>query len=227
MSKSLYIHLAKSLSHLLYSAVVKTLRESYPPRTKQGFVLCLTGLHNSGKDTIAKALQVTLNQQGGRSISLLLGDGIRPELDARECSNMTLLDDLPTELCTAYSKTAEEHSKDIQRLAFVSSELARAGAAVITSPTAPRAAARDALRESVLQSAGPGGNFFTIHVSTPLAHCETNDRTGIYKRARAGELCGVAGVDEEFEAPSKADLTVDLTKESVSEAVTSEFYIWC
>jgi sulfate adenylyltransferase len=66
------------------SAVVKTLRESYPPRLKQGFVVLLTGLHNSGKDTIAKALQVTLNEQGGRSVSLFIGDGIQPELDARE-----------------------------------------------------------------------------------------------------------------------------------------------
>ena len=51
---------------------------------KQGFVVLLTGLHNSGKDVIAKALQVILNQQGGRSVSLFVGDGIRPELDARE-----------------------------------------------------------------------------------------------------------------------------------------------
>ena len=35
---------------------------------------------------IAKALQVTLNQQGGRSVSVLLGDGVRPELDGRESS---------------------------------------------------------------------------------------------------------------------------------------------
>lgn len=35
------------------------------------------GLHNSGKDRIAKALQVTLNQQGGRSVSLLLDDPIQ------------------------------------------------------------------------------------------------------------------------------------------------------
>ena len=62
---------------------MKTLRESYPPRAKQGFVIFLTGLYGSGKDTIAKALQVTLNQQGGRSVSLLLGDNIRPDLDTR------------------------------------------------------------------------------------------------------------------------------------------------
>ncbi|KAG8961786.1 Sulfate adenylyltransferase, partial [Tulasnella sp. 419] len=51
-----------------YDAVVKTLRESYPPRTKQGFVLFLTGLYNSGKDAIGRALQIALNQQGGRSV---------------------------------------------------------------------------------------------------------------------------------------------------------------
>ena len=56
-------------------AVVKTLRESYPPRLKQGFVLFLTGLYNAGQDAIARALQVTLNEQGGRSVSLVLDNG--------------------------------------------------------------------------------------------------------------------------------------------------------
>ncbi|KAI0809149.1 ATP-sulfurylase [Irpex lacteus] len=186
-----------------YDAVVKTLRESYPPRSKQGFVLFLTGLHGSGKDTIAKALQVTLNQQGGRSVSLLLGDGIRPDLDA------------------PFSTTPEQRSKDLERVAFVASELARAGAAVIAAPIAPKRASRDAIKSTVLQSAGAGGNFFTIHVATPIEHCEAHDRKGVYAKARAGEYKGVAGVDEEYEVPEKADLTVDLTKESVPEIVTS------
>lgn len=64
------------------SAVVKVLRESYPPRNKQGFVLLLSGLHNSGKDQIAKALQVSLHEQGGRSVTLLLGETVRQELSA-------------------------------------------------------------------------------------------------------------------------------------------------
>ena len=54
---------------------MKTLRESYPPRSKQGFVLFLTGVYNAGQDTIARALQVTLNEQGGRSVSLVLDNG--------------------------------------------------------------------------------------------------------------------------------------------------------
>jgi sulfate adenylyltransferase len=60
---------------------VKTLRESYPPRLKQGFVIFLTGLYNSGKDNIARALQTIFNEEGGRSVSLLLGDSIRHDLE--------------------------------------------------------------------------------------------------------------------------------------------------
>ncbi len=60
-----------------FSDVVKTLRESYPPRLKQGFVILLTGLYNSGHETIARALQTVVNEQGGRSTSLLLGDFTR------------------------------------------------------------------------------------------------------------------------------------------------------
>ena len=56
--------------------MVKTLRDSYPPRNKQGFVLFLTGLYNSGKKRIAKALQTALHEQGGRSVSLLLGENV-------------------------------------------------------------------------------------------------------------------------------------------------------
>ena len=63
-----------------YPEVVRVLRESHPPRSKQGFTVFLTGYQNSGKDAIARALNVTLNQQGGRSVSLLLGDTVRSEL---------------------------------------------------------------------------------------------------------------------------------------------------
>ncbi|OBZ68251.1 Sulfate adenylyltransferase [Grifola frondosa] len=168
-----------------------------------GFVIFLTGLHNSGKDTIAKALQVTLNQQGGRSVSLLLGDTIRPDLD------------IP------FTNGPEERSKDLQRLGFVAAELARAGAAVIVAPVAPKQASRDTIKSTVNHSAGAGANLFTIHVATPLEHCEATDRKNVYVRARKGEINGVAGVDEVFETPERPELTVDVTSQSVPEIVHS------
>ena len=44
-----------------------------------GFVIFLAGLYNSGHETIAQALQIVFNEQGGRSTSLLLGDFHLPQ----------------------------------------------------------------------------------------------------------------------------------------------------
>ncbi|KXN91054.1 Sulfate adenylyltransferase [Leucoagaricus sp. SymC.cos] len=186
-----------------YEAVVKVLRESYPPRNKQGFVLFLTGLHNSGKDQIAKALQVSLHEQGGRSVTLLLGETVRQELSAE----------------LSYSR--EDRHKNLQRIAFVAAELTRAGAAVIAAPIAPHEASREAARDTILQNGGSGANVFLIHVATPLEHCEKTDRKGLYAKARRGEISGFSGVDDVYETPSQADIIVDVTKQSVPEIVHS------
>jgi len=184
-----------------YDAVVKTLRESYPPRLKQGFVIFLTGLYNSGKDSIARALQTIFNENGGRSVSLLLGDSIRHDLE-------------PDHILSR-----EERHSHLQRMAFVASELARAGAAVIVAPIAPHEAGRQAVREAVVDQAGSGGNFFLVHVATPIDYCERTDRRGVYAQARRGITRGVVGVDEDFEVPKDADLTVDVTRHSIPEIV--------
>ncbi|KAJ3762816.1 hypothetical protein F5880DRAFT_1607108 [Lentinula raphanica] len=186
-----------------YDAVVKTLRESYPPRDKQGFVVFLTGLYNSGKDTIAKALQVTFNQQGGRSVSLLLGENVRDESSLDK------------------SYTVEERHENAQRIAFVSAELARSGAAVIAAPIAPLESTRQSVKDTIIHSGGAGGNFFLIHVATPLEHCEKSDRKGIYARARKGDIQGFVGVDAAYEKPENADLVVDVTTQSIPGIVHS------
>ncbi|KAK4695862.1 sulfate adenylyltransferase, partial [Phenoliferia sp. Uapishka_3] len=187
-----------------YEAVVKVLRESYPPRNKQGFTLVLSGLVNSGKDAIGRALQVSLNQQAGRSVSLLLGDTIRSELSAE------------------LGFTPDERHKNLLRTAFVAAELSKAGAAVIATPIAPYEHSRQALKQYIVQHGGAGGGtFFLVHVATPLEFCEKTDRRGVYARARKGEFKGFTGIDDVYETPSKPDLTVDLSKQSVLEIVHS------
>ncbi|KAF2150488.1 bifunctional sulfate adenylyltransferase subunit 1/adenylylsulfate kinase protein-like protein [Myriangium duriaei CBS 260.36] len=180
-----------------YPEVVKVLRESHPPRNKQGFTVFLTGYTNSGKDAIARALNVTLNQQGGRSVSLLLGETVRAELSSE----------------LGFSK--EDRNRNIGRIGFVASELTKAGAAVIAAPIAPFASSRATARELVEKH----GSFYLIHVATPLEYCEKTDRRGIYKRARNGEFKGFTGVDDPYETPTNAALTVDLSKGSVRTAV--------
>ena len=180
-----------------YPEVVKVLRESHPPKYKQGFTVFLTGYSNSGKASLARALDVTLNQQGGRSVSLLLGDTVRSELS--------------TDL--GFSRI--DRDKNIQRIAFVAAELTKAGAAVIAAPIAPFEDSREAARETISQH----GGFFLIHVATSLEYSERTDKRGIYAKARSGEIKGFTGVDDPYEVPKKAELTVDLEKTSVRSAV--------
>ncbi|KAI9779846.1 MAG: Sulfate adenylyltransferase [Geoglossum umbratile] len=180
-----------------YPEVVGVLRESHPPRFKQGFTVFLTGYTNSGKDAIARALQVTLNQQGGRSVSLLLGETVRAELSSE----------------LGFSR--EDRHRNIQRIAFVAAELTRAGAAVIAAPIAPFEHSRQTARDTISQY----GSFYLVHVATPLAYCEATDKRGVYARARRGEIKGFTGVDDPYENPPKADLVVDFEQQSVRNTV--------
>ncbi len=180
-----------------YPEVVKALRESHPPRYKQGFTVFFTGFQNSGKDAIARALQVTLNQQGGRSVTLLLGETVRSGISSE----------------LGFSR--EDRHKNIQRIAFVAAELTRAGAAVIAAPIAPFADGRDQARETVSQY----GSFYLVHVATSLEYAEKTDKRGVYAKARQGEIKGFTGVDDPYEPPSNANLVVDVEKTTVRNIV--------
>lgn len=142
-------------------------------------------------------MNVTLNQQGGRSVSLLLGETVRSELSSE----------------LGFSKT--DRDVNIARIAFVASELTRAGAAVIAAPIAPFEEARKSARDIVEKY----GSFYLIHVATSLEYSEKTDRRGIYAKARRGEIKGFTGVDDPYEAPAKADLVVDIEKTNVRTAV--------
>ncbi|KIW13243.1 sulfate adenylyltransferase [Exophiala spinifera] len=180
-----------------YPEVVKVLRESNPPRATQGFTIFLTGYQNSGKDAIARALQVTFNEQGGRPVTLLLGETVRHELSAE------------------LGFTREDRDTNIARIAFVAGELTKAGSAVIAAPIAPFDAARKDARDTVERF----GSFFLVHVATPLEYCEKTDKRGVYARARRNSIKNFTGVNDPYETPDDADLTVDCSKQSVRSIV--------
>ncbi|SPN99761.1 probable sulfate adenylyltransferase [Cephalotrichum gorgonifer] len=180
-----------------YPEVVKVLREQNPLPSAKGFTVFLTGYQNSGKDQIARALQVTLMQGGGRPVSMLLGETVRHELSAE----------------LGFSR--EDRDTNIGRIAFVASELTKAGAAVIAAPIAPYDDARKQAKE-LIEKSGP---FFLVHVNTPLEYAEKTDRKGIYAKARAGEIKGFTGVDDPYEAPTNADIVVDFEKQTVRSIV--------
>lgn len=113
--------------------------------------------------------------------------------------------------------------KDLASIAFFTSELARAGAAVIVTSLTPKRQDQNQFLQTVLHRAGTGANVFHVHVSTHLDHAEATDRRQVYARARRGELNGLPGISVEYETPESPHLSVDVITQGIPEIVHSEF----
>ncbi|MGI0070846.1 MAG: adenylyl-sulfate kinase [Thermoplasmata archaeon] len=161
-------------------------------RAPPGFCVWLTGLPSAGKTTIAKELLPRLVARGWYA-DLLDGDEIRRGLSA----------DLGFD-----RKSREAHAR---RVAFCAKLLARNGAVPVVALISPYRSSRAAAREEV-------GRFVEVYVSTPLAVCETRDVKGLYRRARAGEIKEMTGIDDPYEVPEHPEITVDTVRLSPAES---------
>ncbi|MEU4425270.1 adenylyl-sulfate kinase [Actinoplanes sp. NPDC024001] len=179
-------------------AVAKELSRVRPPRRHRGLVVFFTGLSGSGKSTIARNLADAMRENGERTITLLDGDVVRRELTAG----------------LGFSKA--DRDRNVRRIGWVAAEVGRHGGMAVACPIAPYEAARASVRQMAMEA---GAGFVLVHVATPLEVCEARDRKGLYARARAGQLRGMTGIDDPYEAPANAELTVDTTTMTVPEAV--------
>ncbi len=179
-------------------AVARELAKSRPPRRQRGLVLFFTGLSGSGKSTVAHGVAEVLREEGERTITVLDGDVVRRELSK------------------GLSFSKEDRDLNIRRFGWVAAEVARHGGVAICCPIAPYRAARGTARA---MARAAGGDFILIHISTPIEVCEARDRKGLYAKARAGLIRGMTGVDDPYEAPLDADLTIDTSEGSVDDAV--------
>ncbi|MCX7588051.1 sulfate adenylyltransferase subunit CysN [Phenylobacterium sp. 58.2.17] len=161
---------------------------------QRGRVVWLTGLSGSGKSTIANLVEKRLHADG-RHTYLLDGDNVRHGLNK----------DL--------GFTDEDRVENIRRVAEVAKLMVDAGLIVLVSFISPFRAERRLARE--LQAEG---DFVEVFVDTPLAVAEQRDVKGLYKKARAGELKNFTGIDSPYEAPENAEIVIDTTAMSATEA---------
>jgi sulfate adenylyltransferase len=172
--------------------VVRELRRTHPPRSRQGFTVFFTGLSGAGKSTIANILLVRLLADGGRPVTLLDGDLVRQHLTSE----------------LGFSKAHRD--LNVQRIGFVASEITRHGGVAICAAIAPYDAARRKVRTMI----EPAGGYLLVHVATPLEVCEDRDHKGLYAKARAGVLQQFTGISDPYEVPTDADIVLDGTKTS-------------
>jgi adenylylsulfate kinase len=163
---------------------------------QQGATLWFTGLSGSGKSTTAFTLEHALVSLG-RLAYVLDGDNIRHGLN----KNLGF--------------SAADREENIRRIGEVAKLFADAGVITMTSFISPYRKDRDLVRELHAQA---GLVFLEIHMATPIETCEQRDPKGLYKKARAGQLKGFTGVDDPYEAPNSAELTLDVTSLSPEQA---------
>ena len=172
-------------------------RSGRAPHHRDGCVVLLTGLSGSGKSTVARALADELMRTDDREVTLLDGDEVRRHLSA------------------GLGFSAEDRRTNLLRIAWVAALCARHGGIALCAPIAPYASVRAEMRALI----EPAGKLVLVHVATPLEVCEARDRKGLYARARAGLLPGFTGIDDAYEEPLDADLTIDTSVLGVPEVV--------
>jgi len=173
--------------------VARILEESYPPRERTGICVWFTGLSGAGKSTTAEILTALLLEHG-RRVTLLDGDVVR------------------THLSQGLGFSKEDRDTNVKRIGFVASEIVRHGGVAVCAAVSPYRATRNAVRDMMA-----AGGFVEVFVNTPLAVCEQRDPKGIYARSKRGEIRSVTGIDDPYEPPENAELTVETVTQTAEE----------
>jgi len=160
-----------------------------------GHCLWFTGLSGSGKSTIAKELSKRLHEEG-RQVYVLDGDNIRHGLNA----------DL------GFSE--EDREENIRRIGHVARILYDAGFIVICCFISPKQSMRDGVRKLF-----PEGAFSEVYIECDIDECRKRDPKGLYKAAEEGLIADFTGVSSAYEAPEKADISLNTGRLGLTDAV--------
>ncbi len=162
---------------------------------QEGFCIWMTGLPSSGKTSIGRELAAQLRKRD-LQVELLDGDEIRKGLSA----------DL------GFDRVSRETHAG--RVAFCAKLLARNRTIPIVTLISPYRSSRARARSEIER-------FVEVYISTPIEVCEQRDVKGLYRKARAGELHDMTGVDDPYEPPERPEITVDTVGVSVVDAANA------
>ena len=163
---------------------------------RTGATVWLTGLPSAGKTTLANAL-AERRRYAGHRVEVLDGDEIREFLSA------------------GLGFSRQDRDTNVRRIGFVAELLASQGVKVLVPVIAPYADSREAVRRRHQRE---GTGYLEVHVATPVEICADRDVKGLYARQAAGELTGLTGVDDPYEAPADPDLRIAAHQQSVAQS---------
>jgi adenylyl-sulfate kinase len=151
-----------------------------------GATVWLTGLPASGKSTLGMQFERRL-LQGGMLAFRVDGDNLRHGLNS------------------GLGFSAAERSENVRRAGEACLLLADAGVIAIACLVSPYVRDRDAVRSRHADAKLP---FLEVFIDVPVDVAAARDPKGHYAKARAGEMRGFTGVDDPYEPPPSAELTL-------------------
>ena len=154
-------------------------------------IIWFTGLSGAGKSTLADAVEQQLVAMGHHTY-LLDGDNVRHGLNR----------DL--------GFSDKDRSENIRRIGEMAKLFSDAGLILLSAFISPFESDRQLVRDLM-----DDGEFIEVFVDTPLAECEQRDPKGLYKKARAGIVSNVSGIDSEYQRPTSAELTIKAAEFSI------------
>ncbi len=164
-------------------------------KAQRPLVVWLTGLPGSGKSTLANHLERRL-VAAGRHTMLLDGDNLRQGLTA----------DLGFD--------AAARAENVRRVGEVARLMVDAGLVAIVALVSPFRA--DRARAAALL---PEGSFLEVFVDTPPDVCRQRDVKGLYRKAAAGLVRNVTGLDQGYEPPEAPALVLHTDRQSIDQCV--------
>ncbi len=153
-----------------------------------GFVIWLTGLPGSGKTTIARGLEKKLKVRGLK-VEVFDGDDVRKNLSKG----------------LGFSK--EDRDTHNKRVIYVCKLLTRNGVNAIVSLISPYRSTRAYAREQLPK-------FVEVYLKCSLEECMRRDPKGLYKKALAGEIKNMTGIQDPYEEPLDPEVILDTEHKS-------------
>jgi len=164
-------------------------------QSQTGFIIWITGMEGSGKTALARFVHHRLAQANRRA----------ELIDA---------DDTDEPLTRGLGPAKEDRDTAVRRVGHVAKMLARNGVVAVCASVSPYRDVRESLRREARR-------FVEVFVDCPM---ETLlQRSSLYKKAMAGEVKNVPGVDDPYEPPTHAEVTVHSDQEPVEAAAARVF----
>jgi bifunctional enzyme CysN/CysC len=161
------------------------------------FTIWLTGLPSSGKTTMAFALERALFDRGVHAFAL---DG----------------DKLRSGISRDLGFSADDRWEHQRRTAEIARLQNDAGLVTIVALVSPIASDREQVRRIL-----GAERYIEVHCDAPVEACEARDTSGLYARARRGEIEQFTGVNAPYDRPESPVVRLDTVSRTVQENVTA------